>query len=830
MRTKRFRFTIEWIRTLVLGVGCLLIVSLIGFLAIGKWRNRLSLREIPKRLGVDIQQEANGVTYTQAHSGHTLFKIHASKVVQLKAGGKALLHDVQIELYGDDGSRVDRISGNEFEYDQKEGKAVAGGPVEITLSRPSDALSLAGKAKAGTRAKGTVLSNAEQAAARGEIHVKTSGLTFDSKSGVASTQEKVDFSVQQGNGSSIGAMFDSGKGLLVLDHAVELNLRRDAETITLLAHHAEFERGDQLCRMRDAEASFREGHATVGQAIVLFRSDGSASKLEASDGVTLKTANSATLTAPRGTLDFSEHNQPQRGRLEGGATLESHANENSMHASSPSADLAFNANGELKHAHLERGVAMQSTRKTIDERSGATVRATRDWHSPVADLDFRDAGRGRVELASVRGTGGVEVTGESQTGSAAPLPSRLVADEMTGILNAGQELTALKCVGHTRLEQVNSAGAKQTITGDQLDVAMASRAASLVKAQGKKEASVAAGGQQIESAVVQGNVALDQQPAARPGAATVLHATAGKALYEGAAGLIHLSSDPRVEDGQLQLSANLIDISRESGDAVARGNVKATWLAGPGNPGRAKQASEPQTVGLGGQGPAHVISDEAQLRQSSGEATFRGNVRMWQQANSILAPTIVLDRQKQTLVAHGNGQANPVRMVLLSAGNSQGQKDVSGGRKREPSMIRVRGGDLKYSEAERKVVMRGGTAGNVEAQTGGATSESANVELLLLPPHNHAGEDGSAAQVDKLVAAGDVVVSSMGRRGTGDKLVYASETGNYVLTGTAANPPRMDDPSRGTVSGDSLIFNSRDGSVSIEGDGTKTSTQTSIPK
>ena len=50
-------------------------------------------------------------------------------------------------------------------------------------------------------------------------------------------------------------------------------------------------------------------------------------------------------------------------------------------------------------------------------------------------------------------------------------------------------------------------------------------------------------------------------------------------------------------------------------------------------------------------------------------------------------------------------------------------------------------------------------------------------------------------------------------------MVYTGETGEYVLTGTAAAPPRMTDPVRGSVTGEALIFHSRDDSVSIEGGG-----------
>jgi lipopolysaccharide export system protein LptA len=104
------------------------------------------------------------------------------------------------------------------------------------------------------------------------------------------------------------------------------------------------------------------------------------------------------------------------------------------------------------------------------------------------------------------------------------------------------------------------------------------------------------------------------------------------------------------------------------------------------------------------------------------------------------------------------------------------------------------------------------------------------VEVLLMPPGNHAGKDGGEAQVDSMTARGHVTLTSRERRGTGEKLVYSSQSGEYVLTGTAAAPPRMSDPTRGTVTGEALIFHSRDDSVSIEGGGRKTTTETTAPK
>ena len=275
--------------------------------------------------------------------------------------------------------------------------------------------------------------------------------------------------------------------------------------------------------------------------------------------------------------------------------------------------------------------------------------------------------------------------------------------------------------------------------------------------------------------------------------------------------MLHLTGSPRVDDGELQLAAAQIDVSQASGDAFAHGDVKATWFgSGAGDSGKpGGAAAGQQGVVLGGQGPAHAIAAEAQFRQSTGEATFRGQARIWQQANSIAAPIIVLDKTKQTLVARATSATEPVRVVLLTTAGQGGGKN---GKARPPSVIRLSGGDLKYSAVEHKAVMRRGAMSSVVAETVDAITNANEVELVLLPQGNHVAKDGGAAQVDRLTARGQVEVSSQGRKGTGEQLVYTGSTDEYVLTGTATVPPKLTDAVRGTVTGEALIFNSRDDS------------------
>jgi lipopolysaccharide export system protein LptA len=216
----------------------------------------------------------------------------------------------------------------------------------------------------------------------------------------------------QGAGSAMGATYDSQQGHLVLDRAVELNTRRGADPVKIQAHHAEFERADQVCNLQGATASFRGGAATAEDAKILFRDDGSAERLDATNGFKMTTVAGGRMAAPTGVLEFDEHNQPRHGHLEGGVTIDEDNRGRQVHGTAPGMEMEFTSEGQLRRAHLERGVEI-----TTNERSGVggtAARTHRAWRSPVADVEFRNAGHGSVEPAAIHGSQGVVVSGENQ--------------------------------------------------------------------------------------------------------------------------------------------------------------------------------------------------------------------------------------------------------------------------------------------------------------------------------------------------------------------------------------------------------------------------------
>src|SRR5438270_11697670 len=198
-------------------VLALLVVA--GFYLRGILRIHGELRNIPKKIPAEIVQSTRGFTFSKSEGGRTLLTIHASQAEQFKEGGRAELHDVNIVIYGHQLNRFDQIYGSDFQYDPHTGDIVANGEVHIDLE--SDA---------------TGASRPDQAPPsemRNPIHLKTSNLSFNNKTGFAQTKERIEFRIPDANGSAMGATYDSKQNLLTLQSAVRfVTTERHQATIT----------------------------------------------------------------------------------------------------------------------------------------------------------------------------------------------------------------------------------------------------------------------------------------------------------------------------------------------------------------------------------------------------------------------------------------------------------------------------------------------------------------------------------------------------------------------------------------------------------------------
>ncbi len=235
-------------------IAVVLVVAGVYFYARHRVQN--ALKQVPEKIGLEIKQSATGFTVSKSEQGRTLFQDRGQQGGAIQAGGHAELHDVAITLYGRDSSRFDQIYGADFEYDQQSGDVTAQGEVQIDLE-----------------ANPGGLTNPDQAPPKelkNPIHLKTSGLVFNQKTGNAYTRERVEFRVPQASGSALGMSFVSKTSLLTMETQVNLVISgAAAATITAArgnhhqgsapgcAHHPLVQSGARRCEADEATLFLR---------------------------------------------------------------------------------------------------------------------------------------------------------------------------------------------------------------------------------------------------------------------------------------------------------------------------------------------------------------------------------------------------------------------------------------------------------------------------------------------------------------------------------------------------------------------------------------------
>lgn len=826
------RNTLERLRAGILLLGALLLIGILSIFAYARWQLRRIPRDLPAKLGIAIQQSTNGYTFSKSEGGHTSITLHAAKMIEYKSGGKMALQNVSIALYRAVGTEPDRIYGKDFDYDPGQGLIRANGAVEIELQGPASVAPAPGSS-GGASANG-----------KGTVHLETSDLLFNQKTGVASTPQHIEFHIAQSTGNATGATFDSRTGALVLSQDVTFHSNVNGRPLDGRARSAEFDRLALRLHLQSCSAEYANSTSSSDDAILHFRQDGSVQELEAAGHVSVD-QQSQRLTSDAAHADFSQKSEPEHATFEGHLLFESANGQHSMLGNAGKGTLLFGPDAQIEHARLQGAVAAVDQLKIAGENArteGAGPEKAGEARAVEAsqiDIDFAPAAGGRPVATDIVATGGARFSIETRYVSAPPQRTEVRGDRLLVVLQKGSSVSDLRGTGHTSLTMIRSDGSTQTSTGDHLSLAFEPPA---VKTQRGRAASSSVEQTQLKSAEQDGDVLLKQEvPPAHGDAGTplVTTATAQRATYDAGTELVHLSGNPHLQDEDGDVAADSIDFERKDGIATASGGVKATYRAGA-----ARQPGHPQ-MNFAGPGPIHVIADHARMERLQNIATFYGqnaadDARLWQGSNSVSAPVLELSNAQGTLFAHGADSSAPMAVTaVLVSGESGGASETRARAANgdQAQIVRVISRTLLYTSATRVAAFRGGV--QVLNPAGDVTAGTVNIFLEPLQPGSQsagssgggsAGTGAQTSQVEKIVATGNVKLQQPGRKGTGQQLVYTAKDGNFLLTGTSKAPPRLEDALHGTVTGASLIFNDRDDSVVVNGGLSKAVTETHTAK
>ncbi len=748
-----------------------------------------ALKQVPSKMGIEIQQSAQGFTISKSEQGRTIFKLQASKAVQFKQGGRAELHDVMITLYGRDSSRFDQVYGKEFEYDQQSGNVTSKGEVSIDLE---------------ANPKGML--DPDQAAPKelkNPIHLRTKDLIFNQKTGDAWTAAAVEFRVPQASGSAMGARYVAKESALTLQSQLRIVFNGPMPS-TILAEQAVLEKSPRQIVLRHAHAESPEQQAQADELTLFLRPDNTLDRAVATGDVRIKSIGNrvAADTRIRGKARRPEatksemsaqklevHMQPKTGVhdavLSGDVRFKIQGPQ-SAETSAGRALLSFGKRNTIIKVHAEDQVKL-AQHATLGPNAMPEVEMT----APA--MDFFVADGQRLTRAETIGPPQISFvpSGSKQAGA-----TRITADKFTANFD-----------DHGQLASVHGEPSARVVTSGspQEHAAEPDRVSSSDSIEAFFHA-----GRGIEAVIQQGHFTYSSG---------AQRAFADRARYSPADQILVLNGSPRILDSGMATTARTVRLNRATGDGLAEADVKSTYSDLKQQPGGGLLASSD---------PVHVTAQSMTAHSNPAIATYKGNARLWQNANVVEAPSIQFQKEQRMLIADSGtdqkvstvlvgtdnrGKATPVSITSrhLTYRDSERKIHFDGG-------VTVRGSDLSVTSNQMDVFLAPSPQRTVERRASSPVLASPAGETPVAPQSQAADEQSQSvgpAKLEKIIASGSVLITEPNRHATGEQLTYTASDDKFVLTG---GPPSILDAEHGKITGVSLTLFRRDDRVVVEGD------------
>ena len=786
-------------------LGAILMVATVaGMYFYARWSLRKAVHDLPAKMGLDIQQTAEGFSISKSIEGRTQFTVSASKAVQFKDGGRADLHNVKIVIYGKDAGRFDQVTADDFEYDPVSGNVTAKGTVLIDLEANPEGMRHSDQTPPAQR--------------RSPIHLETDGLVFNRHTGDASSAGKVVFQTPQASGSAVGIEYVAKTGTMNLLSAVAMTVNRP-QPVHLNADHGVITKQPHQVVLTTVHMTREQQEARSDHATFFLREDDTVDHILAEGDV-------ETVLHGRSSSNSETHERSDRAELfltgarnllttailTGNVQLASLGTQ-PADAAAGRATLHFAGRQMLKTVHAEDGVRL--TQKNRESGLVAVPSASKggaqdvEMTAPVMDFMVKD---GRLlERAETSGPPRIVVT---QPG--ANQKTVVTAAKFTAKFTENNRLATLH--GEPDAKIFSSLIQASKIQASKIDASKIDAS----KAGSSKTGSPAQTDRVSTSRMLdvvffpEGGVRSIMQTGGFVYVDGTQKAWAQRGEYTTADQLAVLTGSPRVVDGGMTTTAQTIRMNRATGDAIAEGNVKSTY---------SDLKAQPDGGMLASSDPIHVTSRSMTANRSTAIAVYTGDARLWQDANVVEAPTLQFDRDHRTIFAQGVGQGEvsvgtglrpvragqspaPTQAPLQPVSTVLVQVDKNG----TVTPLRITSARLNYADVERRIFLDGG----VTTKASDATMTGQRMTVFLLPrSQSKAGANPAMpGQVDRIIAEDQVVITQPTRHATGERLVYTSADDKFVLTG---GPPSIFDAERGKTTGDSLTFYKHDDRVLVEG-------------
>jgi lipopolysaccharide export system protein LptA len=725
-------------RWLLLVAIALVLAGVVRIYRAQRTAQRTNQRAVPPPVSLDTKTAATDWEWGQSGNGQPQVKLFAKDFKQSVDSERAELRDIELRIYQKDGLHYDRVKSSAAQFTTGDNKLYSPGVAEITLDVPL-----------------------EGAPPHQLTSITASGINFDSKSGLAVTDQHVSFTFETGDGVCTGASYDPENHTLILNGGVTLNLRGkgpNSKPMKVESQQLAWNETSAVLQL------FPWSRLTRDQTVV----DAAASTVQMKDGLI------SSITAPNA---HGSDKEPNR-QIEYGAEL--------IH-------VHYNDDGEMDsligtgHAKLiAHGTGSDTTMtgeqlylafKTVNTESILTV-AKANGNGMIESKPLPDPD-GKTPDTKVMKANALDLNMKPDGKNIAS-----VETETPGTL----EFLPNQISRHRRLLKAERMkvmyGDRNEIQSFYATVASTETYPSAEDRQKKKAdlATAYTSSKTIDASFDEhGQLKLMKQSDNFRYMEGVRKAQSDVATLENDRNVMNLETNARISDDSGSTSGDRIQLNQDTGDFDARGHVSTTRLPD-------QQKSE--SAMLDKDEPTQGTADRVTSANHNHLIHYAGNAVVWQSSNRIQADNIDIDRDTKTIVADGK--------VVTQFED-----------KMQPVFTVVRSQHMTYTDQDRLASYSGG----VDFRRPALTVKSATLKAWLNEQDsdadsriNHAFGDGKVEIVQ--------VIPDRQRIGTAEHAEYYTDGGKIVLTGGA---PQLNDTKGGNAKGLKLTYFTDEDRLQVDG-------------
>jgi len=674
------------------------------------------------------------------------------------------LKGLALRLYTRNAVKYTLIKADNALLDEGTGLLKSDGPVQVVMNVPE-----------------TIAITDIQALAK-YVHINTTGVVYETKSGKASTDKLATFVFPQGGGHAVGAEYDPTLRILHLKSAVSLDWigtgppenKLHVETNDLVYKELE-----QKIYLTPWSKMQRQTLTIQAQSSVVTLDDGRLHQIDSVNAAGVDNRN---------------------GRL--------------VNYSAVNMTALFNDDGAMQEI-----VGLGNARLS-SAQPGAKTTVTGDRADLIFDVTTDIVANKEVSDSTLHAvTADGHAVAESQP---LPIPGVLQADTrllrsehiVLNMRPGGQEVQEINAPSKASLEfKPNRPGLPhRTLDSSNLRVLygdnsyVESLIAANVKTRTDKPASASKNGQPPAPGYTWSDQMLAKFKAGSNEIETIdqsghfryqeadRKASADRAQLIQDANRITLKDKARVLDDTGSTTADIIVMDQSTGDMDATGHVRSTHLP--------DKKQKPGTSMLDTTQSMEAQADKMVSRENNTRIHYDGHAILWQGANRISASTIDIDRDDESLHAYGG-----VVSELVD------NRDTGDAKSTSPLFTTVRAPDLVYHDDTRLALYTGG----VKLVRDKMVVNSDQMQAILTPKTDQTSNDSSLDHAigDGHVTIFETVEGTRTRTGTSEHCEYFTKDDKVVLTGGS---PQFVDTQKGVTRGRQLTYFSGDDKLIVEGE------------